>query len=244
METIVEHLRLAGVRLDIERPVDAERLIDEDAFARDEFLPYWAELWPSGIALAHRVAGLDLRDAAVAELGCGLGLPSLVAAALGARVTALDWSSDAIGLLRRNARRNDVALEAVEADWRRPGLLAGRTFDVVLAADVLYEERNGPPLLALLGRLVALGGAAWVADPGRRHAGRFLEAAAQAGWATTPARTPASRTARCTCSARAPYARGSRRASSKRRPCRPSARRITSTRSPLCGACTIRPRPM
>ena len=46
----------------------------------------------------------------------------------------------------------------------------------MLAADVLYEERNGEALLPLLGRL---GHEIWLADPGRPAAGPFLERAAE-----------------------------------------------------------------
>ena len=59
----------------------------------------------------------------------------------------------------------------------------------MLAADVLYEEGNGGRLLALLPDVVAEDGYVLVADPGRRHAAKALEAAAAAGWAlsTEPA---------------------------------------------------------
>jgi predicted nicotinamide N-methyase len=129
-------------------------------------MPYWAELWPSGLALAQALpAGLAGRS--VVELGCGLGVPSLVAAARGAQVTAVDWAADAIALLRDNAARNRLELDAVRADWRS----FGGAFDLALAADVLYEERNVEPLLELLPRLA---GEVWLADPGRPHAARFL----------------------------------------------------------------------
>src|SRR5919108_324561 len=93
-------------------PRDTEALIDEHAFEEHEFLPYWAELWPSGVALARAVAGRALKGATVLEIGCGLGLPSLAAARAGGRVLATDWSSSAIDLLLRNAERNEVAPEA------------------------------------------------------------------------------------------------------------------------------------
>src|SRR5581483_5753574 len=101
---VEESLELApGLRVALLRPVSAEALIDEEAFDEDEFLPYWAELWPSGIALARAVAARDVRGLRVLELGCGLGLPSLAAALGGADVLATDWALDAIALLRRNA---------------------------------------------------------------------------------------------------------------------------------------------
>ncbi len=136
-------------------------------------MPYWAELWPSGLALA-RALPPRLDGLRVVELGCGLGVPSLTAAARGADVTALDWARDAIELLDRNAARNHVELFGVTADWRA---FTG-SFDLVLGADLLYERRNVQALAELLPSLasdVLLG------EPGRPHAGEFFELAA-ADW--------------------------------------------------------------
>lgn len=152
----------------LDRPADPAELLDEDAFANDEFLPYWAELWPGGLALAGALP-LSLAGLAVVELGCGLGVPSLVAAARGASVTATDWAGDAIALLRRNAERNGLTLEARQADWRR---FEG-SFDLVLAADLLYERRNVAPLVELLPRLAP---EALVALAGRPYEAEFLAA--------------------------------------------------------------------
>jgi predicted nicotinamide N-methyase len=135
----------------------------------DEFMPYWAELWPSGLALARALPDrLDTLE--VVELGCGLGVPSLVAAARGARVTAVDWAADAVRLLEENAERNGIRLRAVHADWRE---FAG-TFDLVLGADLLYEGRNGD---ALIGLLPDLAQRVLLADPGRPTARGFFEEA-------------------------------------------------------------------
>jgi predicted nicotinamide N-methyase len=96
-------------------------------------------------------------------------VPSPVAAARGARVTATDWAADAIELLDENARRNGLALEARREDWRT---LRG-SFDLVLAADVLYERQNVAPLLELLPRLAP---EALVALAGRPYEVEFLAA--------------------------------------------------------------------
>ncbi len=174
-------------------PADSEALIDEDEFERDEFMPYWAELWPSGLALADAVARSAPRTGPfqssvgrmpaggfpfgrVLELGCGLGLPSLVAALAGADVVATDWSADAIALLERNAARVGAPLHALRWSWTES---APCRAELVLASDVLYERRNGPRLLAALDAVVAEGGEAWIADPGRPGADDFFTAAAR-----------------------------------------------------------------
>jgi predicted nicotinamide N-methyase len=142
-------------------------------------MPYWAELWPSGLALAQALPAA-LAGLTVVELGCGLGVPSLVAAARGALVTAVDWAEEAVELLRQNAARNGLDVRAERADWRR---FEG-TCDVALAADVLYEQRNVRPLLELLPRLA---GEVWLAEPGRPHASAFLEQARERWQVEEPA---------------------------------------------------------
>ena len=175
VETIVE---VGGVSLSIEHPPDPVELIDEEAFECEEFLPYWAELWPSAIALARAVASLDLEGKRVLELGCGLALPSIVAARGGARVLATDWSPDALAFARRNGRRNGLELETRLFAWADScGLEAEGPWSLVLCADVLYERRNVEELLALL---PSLGPAVLLADPGRPALPSFLRGAALA----------------------------------------------------------------
>ena len=204
VETVVG---IGGREVSLLHPPDAEALLSEAAFEREEFLPYWAELWPSGLALAREVEGRPLVGTRVLELGCGLGLPSLAAALAGADVLATDWARDAIALLERNAERNGIPLETAAVSWTAPAPLVERDpWDLVLAADVLYERRNAELLLDLLPRLVARPeapasplpsntvlqargsggpGEILLAEPGRPPAAAFLAAAGERWQVTT-----------------------------------------------------------
>jgi predicted nicotinamide N-methyase len=180
-DVVEEVVAVAGRDLRLLRPRDAEALLDEAAFEQEEYLPYWAELWPSSLALARAIGVRALRGARTLELGCGLGLPSIAAALAGGRVLATDWAPDAVAMVAHNAERNDAPLEVLTCSWSEPAPLLQRgPWDLVLASDVLYEARNGDALLALLPRLVAPRGEVWLADPGRAPAERFLAAAADA----------------------------------------------------------------
>jgi predicted nicotinamide N-methyase len=109
----------------------------------------------------------------VLELGCGLGLPSLAAALLGADVLATDWAEDAIDLLRQNAARNGVFLRAARLRWSEPEpVLGAAPWDLVLGADLLYEARNAEQLADLLPKL---GAEVLLAEPGRPYAREFLD---------------------------------------------------------------------
>jgi predicted nicotinamide N-methyase len=177
-ELVEEVVAVHGRDVRLLRPRDSEALLDEAAFEREEFLPYWAELWPSALALARAVGGRSLGARRVVELGCGLGLPSIAAAFAGARVLATDWSPEAVARTAANAALNGVRLQTLVCSWAEPEPIAARgPWDLVLASDVLYEARDVPLLMAALPRLIGSGGEAWIADPGRAPAERFLAAA-------------------------------------------------------------------
>jgi len=181
---VEETVAVGAHRFDILRPRSAEELIDEDEYAVDERLPYWADLWPSGRVLAEWVAARSIAGARVVELGSGLGIPSLVAAAGGASVLATDWYEPALGFVRLNARRLGLDVPTMLVDWHAPceELLSRAPFDLVVAADVLYETRNVAPLCELLPRLVAPNGEAIVADPRRPDARAFLDRLGELDW--------------------------------------------------------------
>jgi len=182
-DMIEEIVPLGDRELSIVRPRDADALIDEHAFDEDEMLPYWADLWPSAILLAETIAGRALKGRRVLELGCGLGLPSIAAALAGGKVTATDWSAAAVEAVAANAERNGATLEALTCSWQEPDAIVARApWELVIAADVIYERRNIALLLDLLPRLTAGHGEIWLADPGRAFAGTFLEHARAAGW--------------------------------------------------------------
>jgi predicted nicotinamide N-methyase len=179
-DDLVEHVvALPGRELLLLAPRDGEALLSEEAFEHEEFLPYWAELWPSALALARALARRPLTGRRAIELGCGLGLPAIAAAVAGARVLATDWSPDAVAMTARNAERNGVDLVARLFRWDAAPEPLGPPWPLVLASDVLYEARNVAPLLDLLPRLTAAAGEVWLADPGRPSAAGFLEAAAE-----------------------------------------------------------------
>lgn len=178
-----------GDNYQIAQPRDFGGLLDAAADDPEQNMPYWAELWPSGVGLADAISydPERVRGRRTLELGSGLGVTAIAALEAGAALTVADYAPEALLLCRYNALRNaGREPETLRINWRRPepALLeaSGDGFPVVLAADVLYEGRDVAPLLALLDRVVAPGGLLWLAEPGRKVAERFLEAASAAGW--------------------------------------------------------------
>ena len=155
------------------QPREVAELPDEGEIQWAPVAPYWAVLWRSGVALAEKLdrGGLDGRR--VVELGCGLGLPSLAAARAGAKVLATDIDPDALRLLERNAHANDLELETAAVDWAKPESLIERgPFDLVVAADLLYEDTAVDHLRSLMPKLAKQ---ALLADPGRPAGDALLD---------------------------------------------------------------------
>jgi predicted nicotinamide N-methyase len=179
----MDALVVAGRRFLLHRHPDIDELVDAiDVLDEDERIPYWAELWPSSIALAqfllqHPAQVLGLR---AIELGCGLGLAGLAAAAAGARVLATDYDRDAVRFARRNAQANGLAVSHALMDWRQP--IARGTFPIVLAADILYEGRFLVPVWRALDALLTPRGSALVSEPGREVAQPFFDLLRREGW--------------------------------------------------------------
>ena len=173
---IVEQcVTLAGREYRLLKPRSPDELISEEDFNRDERLPYWADVWPSALCLAERVEAEAGRGRRFLELGCGIGYLCAVAAVQGFEVLGTDYYSEALEFTWLNARRNGLAGPATKlVDWRDfPGDL-GR-FDLLAAADVLYEKAYPALIAAAFARTLAPAGLGLVADPGRRGAGPFVE---------------------------------------------------------------------
>lgn len=165
------------------KPANADHLISEADYVMDERLPYWADLWPSARVLAGHLLTQCGNGRRLLELGCGLGLDTMAAMAAGFEVTSTDYYEDALHVARGNAARNLGHEPRVRmVNWRQWPEDLG-TFDVVIAADVLYEKEYATLVGKCIARALAPGGVAVVADPGRLALPAFREQLPVAGLA-------------------------------------------------------------
>lgn len=160
------------------------------AFYDDERLPYWAELWGSSFGLATWLwLKRDiLKGRSCMDLGCGLGFTALCGVHCGAKVLACDYEENALNLARFNALKNAVpicddiqefkeinsaSLCTLKLDWRNP-CIEGKVFSFIWAADIAYEKKSMPEILAFLDYALTDEGVFWIAEPGRSIYQHFL----------------------------------------------------------------------
>jgi predicted nicotinamide N-methyase len=149
----------------------------------DERIPYWAELWPSAVALAtHLIKNKSLvAGKTVLEIGAGLGLPALAAALLGAEVRLTDYLQQAVDFARKNAELNGISNIQFETfDWRKAE--GYQRFDALLASDVAYERTQFEPLLKAFTHLVKPGGLILLSEPNRYIAEPLIETLIKTGY--------------------------------------------------------------
>ncbi|MEZ5058275.1 MAG: methyltransferase domain-containing protein [Saprospiraceae bacterium] len=184
IKLINETLRIDKLTIELSRVDNVDELYDsiiekgeEHEDFKDEKIPYWAELWPSAIALSHFLIEKEKikPGEVVLELGCGLGLAGLVAGKLGAEVVFTDFIPDALELAKTNWDKNTFQAKASFEilDWRNPNLHVRP--DWIIAADVAYEERVLKPLIQTFSFYKKDLPKILITEPGRQMGALFLE---------------------------------------------------------------------
>ncbi|MGV8853107.1 MAG: class I SAM-dependent methyltransferase [Devosia sp.] len=154
---IVLHTAHAGSRL--------SRLFgEEDA---DPPAPYWAYQWAGGLALARHFSAHREQVAGrrVLDLGAGSGLVGIVAARMGAQVSAAEIDPNGQAAIALNAAANDVVIGIRELDLEGP---EPDDIDLIAAGDVFYNPDVAASMLPFLQRCQAAGIAVLIGDPDRR----------------------------------------------------------------------------
>ena len=153
----------------------------DEAFARQdrvpgisrEAFPLFGILWASSEVLACLMLEEDIGERRFLEVGCGLGLASLVLRLRGADVTAMDIHPLAEDLLAANLSLNACrSIPFAARSWSDEDLDLG-SFDLVIGSDILYEPKHSSRLPAFLDRHIAPGGQALIVDPDRGQLDQF-----------------------------------------------------------------------
>jgi len=144
--------------------------------------PLFGVLWPSGLMLAEIMSTREIRGLDILELGCGIGLASMIANRRGGRTTASDYHPLAEEFMAANTKLNDMQVTRFkQCDWSKPITGMGQ-FDLIIGSDLLYEPDH-PQLLSRFIDVHAKHGAnVIIVDPGRRQMSKFRKKMALLGY--------------------------------------------------------------
>ena len=150
--------------------------------------PLFGLVWPSGRVLAQAMLAIELNGRRILELGCGLGLASLVLHRRGADITASDCHPLAATFLLENLRLNRLpAMKYEVGNWSRPNPRLG-LFDLIIGSDLLYDREQPQALSGFVSLHSASTVEVVIADPDRGNQGSFTRKMEGLGYSHTEER--------------------------------------------------------
>ncbi len=175
-------LSIGSLHVHLDLPIDQFELMlaslakKKLSGSTDDEAPYWADLWHSAIGLSEVLVAHfteQLRGRNIIEIGCGLGLPGIIAGLLGGNMIISDYLTEALELAQHNWRLNHrTPGNFLLIDWRNPPPVT--PVDFLLASDVAYDFTAFDPLLSAFHQLLLPGGTLFIAEPGRPRSQSFL----------------------------------------------------------------------
>ncbi len=173
--------------LSIYRVADLERHVNREQLLRGTGVhepPYWALVWTGARAIAALLLDSPpAPDAAVLDLGCGLGLSGIAAGLAGCSVVFADIAPHALAFAAANAELHRLGrYRTRQVDFTR-AQLEGR-FDLILAADIVYDPEQYAQLVDFLDLHLAPGGSIHLTESLRADARNVVTALARRGFVT------------------------------------------------------------
>jgi 2-polyprenyl-3-methyl-5-hydroxy-6-metoxy-1,4-benzoquinol methylase len=144
--------------------------------------PLFGMVWPSARMLANTMQTQEIVDKRILEVGCGLGLASLVLQRRLGDITASDRHPLTQLFLNENARINSLPMVKYQTgQWDRINPALGR-FDLIIASDVLYERSHPEMLAGFLDQHAQEDATIIVVDPDRGNRNAFTRAMQHLGY--------------------------------------------------------------
>jgi predicted nicotinamide N-methyase len=181
-------VRLGGHEYRVRALSDRQQFADPDQAAARMGISsaqwcLFGQVWPSGRLLAEAMSTFDIRGKRILEIGCGLGLSSLVLKRRCGDVTASDHHPLAESFLQYNATQNQLPhVDYRDLPWEIPDHTLGR-FDLIIGSDILYERGHAGMIADLLQRHAKPDVEVLITDPGRGNSGSFTRALTGEGYA-------------------------------------------------------------
>ncbi len=166
---------------------DKQQFNDDDKRAADLGISsatwsLFGVLWPSSHVLAATVCLFELEGKRVLEIGCGLGLSSIVLHKMGVDITASDYHPLASEFIQKNVQGNQLEpIKYLDGNWDVQNLLLGK-FDLIIGSDVLYEPEHVRSVSRFINSHSSQSVEVIIVDPNRGNRSKFTKAMVGLGY--------------------------------------------------------------
>ena len=182
-----ERLVYGDISLHVCMLADRQQFSDDDGEAEKLGIssaqwPLFGVVWDAGNSLAQHMVNEEIEGKRILEVGCGIGIVSLMLNRRGANITAMDYHPEVSKFLERNIKLNgDEPIPFVRGSWNDE-LPELAEFDLIVGSDLLYEDEHAAQVAEFILRKLAKNGRVIIADPGRGFRGRFTKRLEAAGF--------------------------------------------------------------
>jgi len=135
--------------------------------------PIFGVIWPSSKVLAHTMLDYNIEGKRILEVGCGIGLASLILNHRLADITATDYHPEVKSFLDINvALNNGDKIPFVRTGWGDNANELG-SYDLIIGSDLLYESNHAQLLSKFIDLHARKRCDVVIVDPGRGHHAKF-----------------------------------------------------------------------
>ena len=172
-DTEIVDLTIGGRPFRFHVPRTIDRFIDSSDPLRN--FPLWSKIWEASLLLASKLAARPVSPGErLIELGAGLGVAGVAAAAFGHDITITEYDPHALAFLYANRLENQChAAQVCRLDWHNPELHV--SFDVILGSELIYKESDFMIMRTLFRKLIKPGGEVLLAAEMRQTNKAFLD---------------------------------------------------------------------
>ena len=173
---------------------DKQQYSDDDNIAEKKGItsanwPIFGVIWDSGKVLAHLMYKYDTKGLRILEVGCGIGLASLVLNHRSMDITATDYHPQAENFLQKNVKLNGGnEIPFVCTGWGDSDSGLGK-FDLIIGSDLLYERSHAMLLAGFIEEHAAQTCDIILVDPGRGHHAKFSKKMVSLGYSHSQQKT-------------------------------------------------------